>query len=175
MSALDSLEKSLDEVFVKNAPDLPANAKKFIVKYLPIFSLIIGLLSLLATWSLWHWAHVANNLINYANNLSAAYGGQPVIVERLTATVWVGLAVLAVQAVLYIAAYSGLKKRSKAGWNLLFYALIINVVYGIVVLFTDYGGVGSLILSIIETGVGLYFLFQIRDSYKKSPAPAKKA
>lgn len=165
MSALQSLEKSLDEVFGKNAPQLPAGLKKFIVQYLPYINLILGILSLAAAWSLYNAAHTVNTLVNYANNLSAVYGGEQIATNRLTVAVWAALAVLAVEALLYIAAFPGTKARKKSGWDLLFYALLINVVYGIVVAFTDYGGFGSLIGSLVGSAIGAYFLFQIRGSY----------
>ena len=180
MSALQSLETSLDEVFVKNAPALPPNGKKMIVEYLPYINLVLGVLTLLAAWSLYNAAHVVNSLVDYANNLSAAYGGTKISTSHLTATVWLAIAILAVEAVLYIAAFSGTKARRKAGWDLLFYALLINVAYGIVAVFTDYGGVGRLIGSLIGSAIGFYFLFQIRASYlgkstAKSTAAPKKA
>jgi hypothetical protein len=180
MSALESLEKNLDDVFDKNAPELPAGAKKVIVEYLPYINLVLGVLTLVAAWGLYNAAHTVNSLVDYANTLSAAYGGTKIATSHLTATVWLAIAVLVVEAVLYIAAFPGTKARKKAGWNLLYYALLINVVYGIVAAFTDYGGVGRLVGSVIGSAIGAYFLFQIRGSYTgaksaaATKAPAKK-
>jgi hypothetical protein len=173
MSALNSLENSLEDVFVKKAPALPENAKKVIVEWMPWIDLVVGLFSLLAAWSLWHWAHVANSLVDYANTLSAAYGGPTVAVHRLSGLIWLGLIVMTVQAVLYLAAFSGLRDHKKSGWNLVFYALLVNVVYAVVILFSDYGGVGNLIGSLIGSAIGAYFLFQIRGHYKGAKAAAK--
>lgn len=175
MSALQSLEKSLDDIFVKKAPPLPAGGKKFLVQYLPWINLVLGLLALYSVYVIWHWAHLADGLINYANNLSAAYGGAPVASDRLGFGIWLGMAVLAVQAVLYIGAFQASRARKKSGWNLMFYALLVNVVYGAVILFTDYGGVGSFIGTLIGSGLGLYLLFQIRSSYSKQPGTARAA
>lgn len=173
MSALQGLENSLDDLFVKQAPELPTNGKKALVQYLPWISLALGIISLWAVYVLWHWAHLANNLINYANSISAAYGGPAIANNRLSFGIWIGLAVLAVEAVLYILAYPGLRDRKKSGWNLLFYGLLINVVYGVVILFTSYGGLGNLIWSLIGSAIGFYFLFQIRASYKGAKARKK--
>lgn len=166
MAGLASIEKSLDEVFVKNAPALPDGGKKFLVKYLPWISLVCGVLTLLAVLSLWNWAHVANGLIDYANQLSAAYGGPAVADSRLTAMIWVSMTALAIEGILYIAAFPGLKDHKKTGWNLSFYALLVNLVYGVLVMFSNYGGVGHLIGSLIGFAIGGYLLFQIRASYK---------
>ena len=165
MSALQSLENNLEDVFVKKAPALPENGKKAIVEWLPWISLILGLLSLWTAYALWHWAHWANQLVDYANTLSAAYGGPAVATDRMSVTIWLGLAVMVVQAVLYIAAFPALRDRKRSGWDLLFYALLVNVVYGVVVLFTDYGGVGNLLGSLIGSAIGAYFLVQIRGRY----------
>lgn len=174
MSALQPLEKSLDDLFVKQAPTLPANGKKALVQYLPWINLILGLLTLYTVYVLWHWAHLANNLINYANSLSAAYGGPQVANSRMTTGIWLGLIVLAIEALLYIAAFPATRDRKKSGWNLMFYALLVNVVYGVVILFTSYGGVGSLIGTLIGSAIGLYLLFQIRSSYGSKAVKASK-
>lgn len=165
MGASLPLEKSLDDLFVKQAPALPDGGKKALVQYLPWINLVLGLISLYTAWVLWHWAHLANSIINYANTFSAAYGGPTVATNRLSIGLWIGIAVLAVEALLYIAAFPGTKDRKKAGWNLLYYALLLNIVYGVVVLFTDYGSVGNLIGALIGSVIGLYLLFQIRSSY----------
>jgi hypothetical protein len=174
-SQLTALEQKLDEIFVKNAPALPKKAVDIIVEYLPYLNLIIGLLTLSSAYWLWHWAHAANDLVNYANELSRTYGGGDVVADRMGFGIWLGLLVLLVEAVIYLAAFPGLRDRKKTGWNLLFYGLLINVVYGFVILFTSYGGVGSLIGSIIGSAIGGYFLFQIRDRYSAQPAVAEKA
>lgn len=170
MGPLNQLETSLAGVF-KGAPKLPKGFKDWLVKYLPWFTLIGGLLSIWAAWSLWHWAHIANALINYANSLSQAFGGQTVATSRMTVGIWLGVIVLAVEAVVYLLAFPGLKAHKKAGWNMLFLGSIINVVYGVVVMFTDYGGAGNLIGALIGTIIGWWILFQIRDYYTGKKAP----
>lgn len=177
MSALQSLEKNLDDLFVKQAPPLPSNAKRALVRYLPWISLVFGLFTLYAVYALWHWAHLVNNLVNYANSISVAYGGPVISANRLSLGVWLGLIVLAIEALLYVLAFPGLRDRKKSGWDMLFYASIVNIAYGIVILFTDYGGLTNLIWTIIGSGVGLYLLFQVRGSYKASKVSktAKKA
>ena len=177
MGPLQSLEDKLVPVFTKNAPvQLPENVKKFIVKYLPIINLVLGILALLATLSLWSWANTTTRIIDNVNTISAIYGGKDIVPNRLSLLVWVSLIVLAVSAVLYIAAYPGTKAKKKSGWNLLFYAALLNFAYGVVNAFTDYGTVMSLIGTLIGTIIGLFFLFQIRSYYTGSTAkaPAKK-
>lgn len=177
MTALSDVEKRLNEVFVAKAPALPDNAKKWIVEYLPWINVILGLFALWAVYTLWHWARWTSEWADYANSLTAIYGGTPISTNRWTFTVWLSLAVLLVQALVYILAFPALKARKKTGWNLLFYAALLNIVYGLIVMFSEYGNLGSLIGSVIGTGIGLYFLFQIRSVYlgERSVRKTKKA
>ena len=164
MTLLSDLETSLNDIFVKKAPPLPASAKRFLVQYLPYIALIIGFFSLVSAWSLWHLAHSANAIIDYANSISRAYGGS-VVEHHVGFSVWLAILTLIIEALLYIAAFGPSKVKEKAGWNLLFYAALVNVLYGIFNMFTSYGGIGSLLGVIIGSGIGLYILFQIRESY----------
>ncbi|HLB66610.1 MAG TPA: hypothetical protein VJJ78_03400 [Candidatus Saccharimonadales bacterium] len=164
MSAVSSLEKSLGDLF-KSAPKLPANGKKALVQYLPWINAILGALMLFAAYSLWHWADKVNNAVDYVNELTRAFGGQEVVGDRFSVGIWIGVVLLVVEAVLYLAAFIPTKARQKKGWNLLFYAMLVNIVYAVVVLFTDYGGAGNLIGYLIGAVIGFYLLFQIRDSY----------
>ena len=173
MSALQPLETSLNDIFVKKAPPLPAGGKKALVEYLPWINLFLGLVTLYTVYVLWHWAHWANALVNYANSLSAAYGGSPITVNRMGFGIWLGLLVLAVEAIVYIAAFPATRDRKKSGWDLMFYAALLNIVYGVVILFSNYGSISTLIGTLIGSAIGLYLLFQIRASYLKQPAVTK--
>jgi len=164
MGPLKPLETSLDGIN-KTLPKLPENGKKAIVQYLPWLSLIGGALTAWAAWSLWQWAHIANAFVDYANSLSRAFGGGDVVSDRMAVGIWIGLAVLVVEAALYLLAFPALNAKKKAGWNMLFLASVVNIVYGIVVIFTDYGGAGNLVGALIGTAIGWYFLFQIREYY----------
>lgn len=169
MDSLRKLETRLDIIFVKDAPALPSNAKRAIVAYLPYINMVLGIFTLLIAWGLYQAAHTANQLIGSTSGTLNVYGAQ-VTVSHLTFTVWLALVVLVIEALIFIAAFPATKARRKAGWDLLFYAFLINVAYGIVAAFTDYGGIGRLLSSLIGSGVGLYLLFQIRDQYRAGPA-----
>lgn len=165
MGMLNDLENGLAGVY-KGTPKLGNDAKKSLVKVWPWLALVFGILQLLAAWSLWHWGHRVNSLVDYANSLSQAYGINAAnSVAHLNIFYWLSFIVLLIDAVILLAAYSGLKNRTKQGWNLLFYSALLNGVYGIVSAFNNYGGVGSLIMQLVVTAVVLYFLFQTRDQY----------
>jgi hypothetical protein len=164
MSAFRSLEARLDDIFVGGAPPLPSNAKKIIVEYLPYINLVLGVLTLMTAWRLYDTARAVNSLVY----------GSGVSVDHLTGLVWLSIAVLVIEAVLYISAFDPTKHRRKSGWDLLFYALLVNLAYGIVVSFSYYGGVGRLLGSLLGSAIGFYFLFQIRASYKNSRPNTKR-
>lgn len=160
------LETKLNDVFGKRAPQLPANGKKMLVEWAPWLALIVGVLSLWAAYALWGWAHVASGLINYANSLCTVYGGSScnVATDNMTLWIWFGLAVLVIEGVLYLLAFPGLRDRKKTGWNFLYWGALINLVYAVISLFTNYG-LGNFIASLIGSVIGLWLLFQVRGQY----------
>jgi hypothetical protein len=176
----NGLETKLNDLFVKSAPKLPDGGKKALVQWAPILALIAGVLSLLAAWNLWHWAHVADQVVNYANAVCSTYGGYAcgASASRYSLWLWLGVLFLLVEGLLYLTAYSGLKSHKKEGWNYLFYALVLNVVYAVVSLFDSYNVVGNFVGTLIASAIGFYFLFQIRESYvgggHKAPTAAPK-
>lgn len=179
MGAMDKLEDQLNEVFVKKAPyQLPEKAKKVIVDILPWLNLIFGILTLLSAYWLYQAATVVDKWVGWANDISQAYGGgSAVTTNHLTVMVWLGVFVLAVEGVLWIAAFPGVKDKKKTGWNLLFIALLVNIVYGFLSLFMNVGsstGIGGFLSYAISTAIGLYFLFQIRSEFLGSKSTAAK-
>lgn len=156
---LSKLEAYLEGLFVKKVPALPNGVKKFVVEYIPYLSLFGGLMSFLSAYWLWQWAHAVNYLTTY-------YGIPATTTSRMSIWVWVSVGVSIVQGILYLRAYSPLKDRKKAGWNLLFYASILYVAYAFVGIFiSNYGGFSTFVGSLIGAAISLYFLFQIREKY----------
>lgn len=165
---MDSIEKKLDELLVKKAPfQLPENAKKALVQWMPWINLVFGVLQLWAALAFWNLAHLANDLTNYANSLYEVTGVET-RVQSLNVFFWVSMFVLLADGVLILAAFPGLRARSKAkGWNLLFYALILNALYGVFRLFSEVGGgFAAFFWAAVWTVTGAYFLFQVRSHYK---------
>jgi hypothetical protein len=163
MEYLTKIEDWLAGVY-KTAPKLSDSSKKSIVKAWPWVAIILGVLQAWAAYALWHWGHEINRVADWANQFSVALTGKTVT-HSLGAAYWLSLVVLIITAVLLLAAYPGLVKHTKAGWNFLFYGGLVNVVYAVVSAFNHYGGAGSLIGGLIGSAILFYFLFQIRDQY----------
>lgn len=158
------LETPLAGVFSKG-PKLSPNSRAAIVEWVPWLDLLIGVFALLAVYWLWHWAHAVNVLTSYVNSVNYLYGGNTVSTDYMTTAVWIALGALAIEALLFLAAFTPLKIHRKSGWNLAFYASIVNVIYGVLLLFTDYGGFGNFIGYLIGSLVCFWVLFQIRPAY----------
>jgi hypothetical protein len=58
---------------------------------------------------------------------------------------------------MYLMAFSPLKARKRAGWNLLYYALLLGLISNLIQL--------NLLAFIIGGLIGLWVLFQIREKY----------
>lgn len=163
---LAPVEKALDGVLGENAPfKIPENGRKTLVKLAPWLALVSGIFGLLAALGLWRAAHYVNQWVDYANRISATYGGATQT-DKLGVFFWISLVALLGFAVLALAAFSGLKARKKVGWDLMFYSAAANVIYGFVSIFYAPAGISSFFGTILATVVGLYLLFQIRGHYK---------
>lgn len=165
MQALEGLENTLADVY-KNAPALDKKTKLSIVNVWPWVALIAGILQIYAAYALWHASHYVNRFADYTNSLSQALTGKSIDYPHLGFTFYLGLAILAASGVVILAAYPKLKAKAKTGWDLLFLGVLLNLVYGIVMLFVaGSNGPSRLIGSVIGAVVGFYFLFQIREVY----------
>lgn len=177
MTAFKTFETKLNDVFGKNAPKLPEGGKAWLIKYLPVIALVLGILSLLATWQIWRWAHVVNTYGNFASQVCNTAGVEcnNILPSRLTAWIWITLLVMITESLLYLFSYPGLQARKKQGWNYLYYGALLNVAYAIVSLFSNYGsGFFSFIWSLLTSAVGLWLLFQVRDAYTGKRMPGAR-
>jgi hypothetical protein len=166
MGFVHSIEKQLEGVF-KNAPKIPENGRKTIAEILPWIALVFGVLQLFAVWGLWGLTRVSNELIDWADQISKAYGGQGVGLSSTDKTfIYLGILVALVDAVILLLAFSPLKSGLRKGWDLLFLSGLISVVYAVVNLFIDARGFGGFLFSLLFSAVGFWILFQVKDKFK---------
>ena len=176
MAASNQLESKLNDIFGKAAPQLPANGKKMLVEWAPWVALVVGILSLWSAYALWGWAHVASSVIDLTNSVCAAYGGPAcsTSTDSMTLWIWLSLAVLAVEGVLYLLAFPGLRARKKAGWNYLYWGALVNLVFVVLNLVSGYGFT-NFVGSLLGSAIGLWLLFQVRSLYLGERTHASKA
>ncbi|MDQ6482181.1 hypothetical protein [Dyadobacter sp. LHD-138] len=137
------LENELEPIFLGKFPPFPDNVKELLVQYGPYLILIgaiLGLLGLLAAFGI-GGAAIGLGLAAYGSGFSF----------------YVGIVLAAVMMIMYLMAFSPLRARKKAGWNLMYYALLLSLISNLLQL---------AILAVIIGGVlGFWVLFQIRDKY----------
>lgn len=162
---LAPLESALDDIFGKKAPfQLPNNIKDTLVKIAPWLALLGGVFGIVGAIGMWNAAHTANRWIDAIND---AYGAIiPTQAPSLTLWFWLSLATMVLFAVLAFISFPGLRAKKKVGWNLMFYSMLANILYGVVSLFYSGGGTGSFVSALISSVIGLYILFQVRAHYK---------
>lgn len=159
---LAQFEAWLYEVLVYKFPyQLPSAAKEWIVRYGPWVTLVLGIiLALSVIPALMALMAVAS----YSTMYSGMYG---VAVAAVAGPMfYVSLAVLAVQLVIMFISIPMLLKRQRKGWQLVFYANVVSLVYSLVsALNYGYLNFGTLLSGLVGAAIGLYFLFQIRSYY----------
>jgi hypothetical protein len=143
-SVLTKLETWLNVYLGQKAPQIPAGGREFIVKAAPWIILVILLISLPAILVIFGIGTVLAPV--------GFVGGFQMGVSHLL--FW---ALSLISFVLEVIALPGLFRRSRRGWQLLYYSSLV-------------GGVGAIlsinIFGVITTIIGLYILFQIRSYYK---------
>ncbi len=144
-SYLKKLEDTLAEYLVKKAPALPSNLKEALVKFAPWATLVIFILTLPLVLAVLGLGAILAPL-SFLGGVTAGAGFT------------ISLVFSAVELVLEAMAIPGLFKRSRQGWNLVFYAALLGGVRNIVTF--NLGGL------VIGTLLSLYLLFQVREYYK---------
>lgn len=175
MSSLKQLETKLSPMF-RGMPAMPNESKESLVKAWPWIALILGVIQLLLARGLWNLIHRANILSDYVNGYYQAITGRKVGLSGFDKSMlYLGMIVLLVDAVIYLMAFPKLQKRQRGGWDLVFMAAVVNLVYAVLSLFLNGQGIGSFLGSLVASFVGFYLLFQVRDKYSSGSAPTPTA
>lgn len=144
-SPLGQLEDTLDVYFGQKAPALPKGAKDAIVNFAPWITLLLLLLSLPAVLALLGIGAILSPF-SYLGGYSAG------------TTYTISLVLLAISVVLEALAIPGLFKKSKAGWNFVFYSSLVSIVSSLIGM--------QLFNMVIGAAISFYILFQVRSYYK---------
>lgn len=172
MERLKVLEDKLAGVF-KDFPALPKNAKDIMVKYWPVVAVVFGLVQLWAAYALWDLLDNYNKVSDFVDSFAQYYPTADIGMSSYDKfTIYLSIAVVLFSGVLMLLAASPLSKKLKKGWDLLFLAIVVQLIYSVITIFAFSGGVGSFIGNLIGATIGFYFLFQIRDYYGKNAAVA---
>lgn len=172
MGPLSKLESFLDEVLNKKAPiKIPPNGRKAIANAMWWIALIVGVLDAWAAITFWRWGHEVNRFVDVVNYYTGGTYG-----HSLGFFYYASLVCMGAVGVLLLIAVPALKGLKKAGWNMVFYASLIELALAIVRIFSDIGGgFGNFLGSAAGAVVGAYFLFQVREYFAAGKAPARTA
>lgn len=149
-SLMGQLEANLDEYLGKKAPAIPKEWKEFIVKiapYLAIIGVVIGIPGVLAIFGL-------SAFVVPLGTIGGVVSGQPFLGVGYIISVLFLAGVVILEAL----SISPLFKRSKTGWNYMFYATLLGAIQNLINF-----NIGGLV---IGTLLSLYVLFQVKEFYK---------
>lgn len=163
---LQKLETMVDGWY-KKLPQMPESSRKGLAGAFWWVALVLGILQLWGAWSLWNLAHYMDN-INRAADYVNDYFGYQVVDNSLNFFYYLAVIFIVAEAVILLLAAPNLKAWKKVGWNLLFISVLLNVAYGFVRMFSHVGGgFGSFLWGLIVAAAVGYFVFQVRDYFKK--------
>lgn len=143
---MNKLIETIDK-YVKKVPALPQNIKSLIVQFAPwaaIITVLVSIPSILAIFG--------------AGSYLTAYGLGGGFFSHWTFGYTLMIVFMIANLALRALSIKGLFSRSKGGWMLLFYSILLYFVYSIF----SYNIIGG----IISTLISLYLAFQVRESYK---------
>lgn len=144
-SALSQLENILDEYLVKKAPEMPKAWKEIIVQFGPWITLIMLILAAPALLALLG----IGALLTPFSFVGGVGAGFSYIVNIVFSIVVIVLEAMAIP---------GLFARSRKGWDLMFYAILLSGVQSLLT--------GNIFGLIVGTLLSLYILFQVKSYYK---------
>ena len=137
------LENELEPIFLGKFPPFPDDIKELLVKYGPyliLISAVFMLFGLLTAFGV-GTAAIGIGAIPFGSGLM----------------MYIALFVVTIIAVIYLMAFTPLRARKKAGWNLIYYALLLSLFSNIIQL--------AFLSAIISGVLGFWVLFQIREKY----------
>jgi len=162
MRVVNQLEAPVVRAF-KNFPSMPEDAKETFAKAWPYLALIFAIFQILGAYSAWRVVQFVDQF-NYYQSFSTS--------DRIT--IYLGVIIMLVDAAVLFLAFSPLQKRAKRGWDLLLLGNFINIAYAVVALLMVGYGMGSSLMSLLATVIGLYLLVQVREKFTSKVMPIER-
>ncbi len=171
MEQVRALEKTISGWYA-NAPHLPVNARKWLANNVWWLAVVGIVLSAFAILSIIGILVVALGLSAFVATsvYSAPYAGAVVGATWLVSLI--GLVGLVITVALLAMAVGPLKAKAKKGWTILFVIALISLAVQVVGDLVTFNLAGILV-AVLWTGIGAYFLFEIRDEFGVQKVAAK--
>jgi len=164
MASRHRMETKLDELITQSTPNLPDGAKRTLVSWMPGAAAVIGALSLLSAWILFNFAYAGGSLTGDCNAYTVAGCGNWQA-SRFSIWLWLSIALVATQGLLFLFSIPFLYFRRRFGWLIMYYTVWIGVGYAGASLLSSLDAFGRSISALVGAAIGMYFLFQVRDFY----------
>jgi len=132
----------------KSLPHLPSGVVDVLVKIAPYFALLGGVVGI-----------IFGPVIGVIGGLASILTLSPLLMISTLANA----VIMIVQSILLLLAFSPLKNRQMKGWIFLFWSQVMSI--ALMVLSLLLGHAGSIVGSILGLAIGMYILFETRDSY----------
>lgn len=147
--SMNALEGYLAPLFA-NLPHIPQGGRDFIVNVAPWLALVFGVIGV--------WGGI--KMLGFGGG---EYADLMRIAGYSSTAFMVGAIFNIASSALLLAGFTGLRAKTRNGWNMVFYSMVVSVAGGVVsvALGMMYGLIGLLIGAFI----GFYLLFEIRNSY----------
>jgi len=143
---MDKLIKTIDE-YNKKVPALPANIRELLVQFAPWGAIITVALSIPTVLAIFG-----------VGSYLGMYGVRGYFFANVGFRYMIVMAFLIANIVLRGLSIPGLFAKSKKGWTLFFYSILLYAVYSLI----NFDIVGG----IISTLISLYLAFQVKEYYK---------
>ncbi|KAA0989486.1 DUF898 domain-containing protein [Dyadobacter aurulentus] len=137
------LEKELEPIFLGKFPPFSESVKEFLVEYGPYFILVLSGIAVFG--------------LLVAFGFGGAAVGLGAVAPGIGFNFYLGVALGVITLIMYLMSFSPLRARRRAGWNLLYYALLIGILSNLIQL--------SIFGAVVGAIVGFWVLFQIREKY----------
>lgn len=168
------LETTLAGWFKQVPFHLPAGGRTWLTNnawWIVLVGAILSALAALASVQAYLWAE---GVTRQYRDAVAYYGITPAAGSSLDMTaVWVSLAFYVAVILLEVMAISPLKRRQKKGWDLMFMAMLVSALSGVVAAVLTVS-VSGLLGTTVGLAIGGYFLFEVHSNFSKAHS-AKEA
>lgn len=164
MNVLSRIEEYLEPYF-SMLPQLSKDTRRLLANIWPWLSLFVGVMQLLSAWWLFLWIQKLDMYTNITQKIISTYGDTS-YVTSVSIFAWIAIISLLLNGVILFIALPKLLKKRLTGWRLVFLAVLINLIYGLVSTFIEgRGGIVNFLGAVLGSAIATYLLFQIREHY----------
>lgn len=164
----DYLYAIVQGLYLRIPYHIPLLARQFIAAYTWIFAAAAGIIQLLFAIAFLDAGRRAEEAAQATTYLSRVYGA-PAAVATPDFFFYATVIAMCLVGILILLALPGLRRHNRQrGWNILFYASLFHVIYGVCRIFSEIdGGVLHGLVAFVFSFAGIFVLFEIVPYFQK--------